>query len=428
MPSSENIYDELVWRGLLHQESGQNVLRDYLKDNKVSVYCGFDPTGDSLHIGSLVPLITLRRFQEFGHRALPLAGGATGMIGDPSGKSEERNLQTAEQVQYNVDCIKEQLKYIVDFEDEKAVLVNNYDWVSKLNVIEFLRDVGKNFSVNAMMQKDSVSSRLKGRDAGISYTEFSYMILQGYDFLHLNREYNCTLQIGGSDQWGNMTAGMDLIRRSTDSQGHCLTVPLITKADGSKFGKTEKGAVWLDRKKTCPYEFYQYWINVSDDDVIRFLKYFTFLSKDEIEVLEKKVEEEPHFREAQKQLAKEMTTMLHGEEEVENAINASNAFFGRGEISAVDAATLEALRETTEGPVYDKLESVQGLLAVLVDSGLANSGRTARQNIKSNAISINNEKVSDESYKPQASDLLHGHYMVLRSGKKKFKIVKFLEK
>ncbi|MCM8543182.1 MAG: tyrosine--tRNA ligase, partial [Lentisphaeraceae bacterium] len=257
MPKPDNIYDELAWRGLIFQESGQGQLKEYLSENKVSLYCGFDPTGDSLHIGSLVPLITLRRFQEYGHTALPLAGGATGMIGDPSGKSAERNLLTEDDVRHNVDCIKEQLKQIVDFDNGTSELVNNFDWISKINIIEYLRDIGKNFSVNVMMQKDSVKSRLQGAEAGISYTEFSYMILQGYDFLHLNRDKNCTLQIGGSDQWGNMTAGMDLIRRATDSHGYCLTVPLITKSDGSKFGKTASGAIWLDSKKTCPYEFYQ---------------------------------------------------------------------------------------------------------------------------------------------------------------------------
>jgi tyrosyl-tRNA synthetase len=424
MSTPDNIYDELLWRGLIHQESGQD-MRDYLSKNKVTLYCGFDPTGDSLHIGSLVPLITLRRFQKYGHKALPLAGGATGMIGDPSGKSQERNLLTPEMVAHNVECIKKQLAHIVDFTDGNAVMVNNYDWVSKINVIEYLRDIGKHFSVNVMMQKDSVSSRLEGRDAGISYTEFSYMILQGYDFLHLNRTYNCTVQIGGSDQWGNMTAGMDLIRRCTDTHGHCLTVPLITKSDGGKFGKTEKGAIWLDRKKTCPYEFYQYWVNVSDDDVIRFLKFFTFLTQDEINELIKKQEEAAHLREAQKCLAYEMTTMLHGKEEAEKAINASSSLFGQGDISTVDEETLSALHEATEGKTYESLEEIQGILQVLTESGLATSGREARQFIKSNAVAINNEKVSEETYKPVHSDLLHGHYIVVRRGKKHFTVVKF---
>ena len=426
MPKPDNIYDELAWRGLIFQESGQGQLKEYLSENKVSLYCGFDPTGDSLHIGSLVPLITLRRFQEYGHTALPLAGGATGMIGDPSGKSAERNLLTEDDVRHNVDCIKEQLKQIVDFDNGTAELVNNFDWISKINIIEYLRDIGKNFSVNVMMQKDSVKSRLQGAEAGISYTEFSYMILQGYDFLHLNRDKNCTLQIGGSDQWGNMTAGMDLIRRATDSHGYCLTVPLITKSDGSKFGKTASGAIWLDSKKTCPYEFYQYWINTPDADVIQFLKYFTFLSQGEIEGLEKEMAEAPHLRSAQKKLAFEMTTMIHGENEANKAIDASVALFSKdGDITVVDEATIESLHQTTEGKAYESIEEVAGLLQILTDNKLATSGREARQFIKSNAVSLNNKKIADETFKPASSDLLHGKYLVLKRGKKGFSVVKF---
>ena len=426
MPKPDNIYDELAWRGLIFQESGQGELKKYLSENKVSLYCGFDPTGDSLHIGSLVPLITLRRFQEYGHTALPLAGGATGMIGDPSGKSAERNLLTADDVRHNVECIKEQLKSIVDFESGNAELVNNFDWISKINIIEYLRDIGKNFSVNVMMQKDSVKSRLQGAEAGISYTEFSYMILQGYDFLHLNREKNCTLQIGGSDQWGNMTAGMDLIRRCTDSESYCLTVPLITKSDGSKFGKTASGAIWLDSAKTCPYEFYQYWINTPDADVIRFLKYFTFLNEEVIDELEKEMAEAAHLRSAQKKLAYEMTQMIHGEEETQKAINASAALFDKnGDVTVVDARTLESLHQTTEGKAYETLKEVAGLLQILQETGLASSGREARQFIKSNAVSMNNEKITEETFKPSSDDLLHGKYLVLKRGKKGFSVVKF---
>lgn len=426
MPKPDNIYDELAWRGLIFQESGQGELKKYLSENKVSLYCGFDPTGDSLHIGSLVPLITLRRFQEYGHTALPLAGGATGMIGDPSGKSAERNLLTADDVRHNVECIKEQLKSIVDFESGNAELVNNFDWISKINIIEYLRDIGKNFSVNVMMQKDSVKSRLQGAEAGISYTEFSYMILQGYDFLHLNREKNCTLQIGGSDQWGNMTAGMDLIRRCTDSESYCLTVPLITKSDGSKFGKTASGAIWLDSAKTCPYEFYQYWINTPDADVIRFLKYFTFLNEEVIDELEKEMAEAAHLRSAQKKLAYEMTQMIHGEEETQKAINASAALFDKnGDVTVVDARTLESLHQTTEGKAYETLEEVAGLLQILQETGLASSGREARQFVKSNAITMNNTKITEETYKPSSDDLLHGKYLVLKRGRNKFSVVKF---
>ena len=425
MASAENIYDELDWRGLLFQESGVNEVRDYLINNKIALYCGFDPTSDSLHIGNLVPLITLRRFQEFGHRALPLAGGATGMIGDPSGKSAERNLQTPETIRHNVECIKGQLAQIIDFKDTDAELVNNYDWISKIDIITFLRDIGKYFSVNTMLQKDSVSSRISGEGDGISYTEFTYQVLQGYDFLHLNREYGCTMQIGGSDQWGNMTAGTDLIRRCTDSKGYVLTVPLITTADGKKFGKSEKGAIYLDPKKTCPFDFYQYWINAQDADVIKLLKFFTFLSKEEIEELEKKTEEEPHLREAQKRLAQEMTVMIHGQEEFEKAVNATNVLFGRGgDIKAIDASTFASLQEATEGPTYSSLEDIKGLLQILGDSKLSSSMRDARTHVKGNGVSINNEKITDESYKISTSDLLAGHYMLIKRGKKNFTVVK----
>ena len=425
MSHCDNIYDELQWRGLIFQESGQNEIRGYLSDNKVSLYAGFDPTADSLHIGHLVPLITLRRFQEFGHRVLPLAGGATGMIGDPSGKSQERNLLTSDDIAHNVECIKQQLKKIVSFESDQAVLVNNHDWISQINIIDYLRDIGKNFSVNVMMQKDSVSSRIQGKEAGLSYTEFSYMILQAYDFLHLNREFDCTLQIGGSDQWGNMTAGMDLIRRSTDSRGFCLTVPLIMKADGTKFGKTAGGSVWIDPKQTCPYDFYQYWFNVADADVIKFLKFFTFLSQDEITALEQAVETEPHLRQAQKRLAAEMTAMIHGEEEVGKAIFAAAALFGKGEVRDIDAATMESLNLATGGHSYESLEEVQGILSILVDAELCKSSGEARKLVQGNGISLNNEKVKDFRYAPLEADLIHGSYIVVRKGKKEFAVVKF---
>ena len=422
---SDNIYDELKWRGLIFQESGQDELRSYLTDEKVSVYCGFDPTADSLHIGHLVPLITLRRFQEFGHKVLPLAGGATGMIGDPSGKSQERNLLSADDIAHNVECIKSQLKQIVDFSGDSATLVNNYDWISKINIIEYLRDIGKNFSVNVMMARDSVSSRLEGKEAGLSYTEFSYMVLQGYDFLHLNREYDCTLQIGGSDQWGNMTSGMDLIRRSNGKRSFCMTVPLIMKSDGTKFGKTAGGSVWLDPKQTCPYDFYQYWFNVADADVIRFIKFFTFLEQSEVEALEKSVEEAPHLRDAQKKLAWEMTAMIHGDEEADKAVFAAGALFGRGDIREVDAATMDALHKATDAPAFNSIDEVEGVLAMLTASGLCKSTGEARKMIQGNGISLNNEKVKDFRYKPVHEDLIHEQFLILRKGKKDFSVIKF---
>jgi tyrosyl-tRNA synthetase len=422
---ADNIYDELKWRGLIFQESGQDELRSYLKDEKISVYCGFDPTADSLHIGHLVPLITLRRFQEFGHKALPLAGGATGMIGDPSGKSQERNLLSSDDIAHNVESIKSQLKQIIDFSADSATLVNNFDWISKINIIEYLRDIGKNFSVNVMMNRDSVSSRLEGKEAGLSYTEFSYMVLQGYDFLHLNREHDCTLQIGGSDQWGNMTSGMDLIRRSNGKRSFCMTVPLIMKSDGTKFGKTAGGSVWLDPKQTCPYDFYQYWFNVADADVVRFIKFFTFLPQAEVEALETSVEREPHLREAQKKLAWEMTTMIHGQEEAEKAIFAAAALFGREDIRAVDAVTMDALHSVTEAPSFSSLDEVEGVLSLLTASGLCKSSGEARKMVQGNGISINNEKVKDFRYKPVQEDLIHQSYLVLRKGKKDFSVIKF---
>lgn len=422
---ADNIYDELKWRGLIFQESGQDELRTYLSDEKISVYCGFDPTADSLHIGHLVPLITLRRFQEFGHKVLPLAGGATGMIGDPSGKSQERNLLSSDDIAHNVESIKSQLKQIIDFSGDSATLVNNFDWISKINIIEYLRDIGKNFSVNVMMNRDSVSSRLEGKEAGLSYTEFSYMVLQGYDFLHLNREHDCTLQIGGSDQWGNMTSGMDLIRRSNGKRSFCMTVPLIMKSDGTKFGKTAGGSVWLDPKQTCPYDFYQYWFNVADADVIRFIKFFTFLPQDVVEALENSVEQEPHLREAQKKLAWEMTTMIHGEQEAEKAIFAAAALFGREEIREVDAVTMEALHNATEAPSFSSLDEVEGILSLLTASSLCKSSGEARKMVQGNGISLNNEKVKDFRYKPVQEDLIHQSYLVLRKGKKDFSVIKF---
>ena len=420
-----NIHDELKWRGLIFQESGAEGLRQYLTDHKITVYAGFDPTSDSLHVGNLVPLIALRRFQDFGHTALPLAGGATGLIGDPSGKSAERNLQTPETVEQNLVGIRKQLARIVDLTPGRGTMVNNYDWTSKIDLITYLRDIGKFFSVNAMMAKDSVSSRLEGSNAGISYTEFSYMILQGYDFYHLFKEFGCSLQIGGSDQWGNMTAGMELVRRKGGGEAHCLTLPLITTADGKKFGKSERGAIWLDPKKTCPYEFYQYWFNAADADACRFLKLFTFLDQEQIAELETATAEAPHLRTAQRRLAQEMTDLIHGKEATVQAESAAAALFGQGEISSVDEATLAALVYATEGKTYASLEDVQGILQIMVENGLAKSNSQARDLVKPGGVSANNVKVPDERWKPAASDLLHGRFLVVRKGKRDFKVIRF---
>lgn len=305
-----NILEELAWRGIIYQQTDEEGLKELLSKEKITLYCGVDPTADSLHIGHLLPYLTLRRFQIAGHRPIILVGGATGMIGDPSGKREERKLQSIETVKKNADAIKKQLEKIFEFDGENgAIMVNNYDWTSSMNVITFLRDYGKHIGVNYMLAKDTIASRL---ETGISYTEFSYTLLQAMDFYHLYKNYNCRMQIGGSDQWGNITTGLELIRKMEPEGAKVfgLTIPLVTKADGTKFGKTESGAVWLDPEKTTPYEFYQFWINTADADVIKYLKYFTFLSKEEIEELEVSVKEEPHLRKAQKALAEEMTRIV----------------------------------------------------------------------------------------------------------------------
>ncbi|HET7616126.1 MAG TPA: tyrosine--tRNA ligase, partial [Bacillales bacterium] len=334
-----NILDDLEFRGLLNQVTDREGLHELLDEGPVTLYCGFDPTADSLHVGSLVPILNLRRFQEAGHKVIALVGGGTGMIGDPSFKAEERQLNTQEVVEEWSEKLKNQLSGILKFEGDNPVKIsNNYEWLGGLNLIPFLRDTGKHLSVNYMMAKDSVKSRL---ETGISFTEFSYMLLQAYDFLNLYEKENCRLQIGGSDQWGNITAGLELIRREgKDETAYGLTAPLVTKSDGQKFGKTESGAIWLDAAKTTPYEFYQFALNASDDDVVKFLKYFTFLSHDEIEALEDKVKTEPEKREAQRTLAEEMTRLVHGEEALRQAIHISEALFG-GDVSQLSAEEIK---------------------------------------------------------------------------------------
>lgn len=334
------LLEELSWRGLVYQQTDEEGIETLLNKEEVKIYCGADPTADSLHIGHLLPYLTLRRFQEAGHRPIVLVGGGTGMIGDPSGKSEERVLQTEAQVDKNVRGIQQQMEQLFDFNVENGpILVNNYDWLSQISLIEFLRDYGKHVGVNYMLGKDSIQSRLEN---GISYTEFTYTILQAIDFGHLNRVHDCKLQIGGSDQWGNITSGIELMRRMygvTDVYG--FTIPLVTKADGKKFGKSESGTIWLDPEKTSPYEFYQFWINTSDDDVIKFLKYFTFLSKTDIEALEKSVVEEPHLRKAQTTLAEEVTRFIHGNDALAEAQRISQALF-KGDLKSLSAEEIKA--------------------------------------------------------------------------------------
>lgn len=384
------LMDDLRWRGLLYQQTDEQGLEQLLNEKKVTLYCGVDPTADSMHIGHIVPMLTLRRFQMHGHKPTLLIGGATGMIGDPSGRSEERVLQTPEQVEANVRGIKAQLERIFDFnsgEDNAAQLVNNKDWITEMTLIEFLRDYGKLLTVNYMLAKDNVASRL---EEGISYTEFSYMLMQAADFDHLYRNYGVQVQIGGSDQWGNITTGLEVLRKTHEEEvnAYGFTIPLVTKADGTKFGKTAGGAVWLDAKKTSPYEFYQFWVNTADADVVKYLKIFTFLSREEIEALEQSVETEAHLRKAQKTLAEEMTRLVHGEEALEQAIRITDALF-KGDLKAL---TVEEMKDTFKDvPTAELAKEDYGLVDFLVEANVSPSKRQAREDIQNGVISINGD-------------------------------------
>ncbi len=417
-----NIIDELEWRDAINQQTDAEGLRELTNSKAVSLYCGVDPTGDSMHIGHLIPFMVLRRFQLAGHRPVILIGGATGTIGDPSGRQSERSLQTLEQVQENVDALTAQMKklFISDDNANQVRLVNNYDWTKDINVIEFLRDFGKNFSINTMLAKDVVSSRL---DSGISFTEFSYQILQSIDYLHLYKHEDVQLQIGGSDQWGNITSGLDLIRKKEGNEAKAfgLTIPLMLKADGTKFGKTAGGAVWLDPKKTTPYEFYQFWANTDDRDVVKYLKYFTFLSKEEIEALAAKVEAEPHKREAQKALAEEMTRFVHGEELLEQAKRITAALFS-GDIRSLTADEIE--EGFKEMPTYTASKEAKNIVDWLVDLGIEPSKRQAREDITKGAISINGERVSELEVEITAEHAIGGKFIIVRKGKKNYSLVK----
>jgi tyrosyl-tRNA synthetase len=417
-----NLLEELQWRGIIYQQTDEQDIKELLENEKISLYCGVDPTADSLHIGHLLPFLTLRRFQQHGHRPIVLIGGATGMIGDPSGKKEERKLQTIETVQENVKGLKKQLEKIFDFDGSNgAVLVNNYDWTSTMNVITFLRDYGKYIGINYMLAKDTIASRL---ETGISFTEFSYTILQGIDFLHLFDEYQCKLQIGGSDQWGNITTGLELIRKIHDgAKAYGLTIPLVTKADGTKFGKTENGAVWLDPEKTSPFEFYQFWINTADEDVVKYLKYFTFLTKEEIEDLEQSLKKEPHLRKAQKALAEEMTRLIHGQEALNQAIRISESLFS-GDIKQLSAEEIK--QGFKDVPSYEVKETQElGLVDLLVQAKISPSKRQAREDIQNGAIYINGERVTDTSYQLTENDRIEGQFTIVRRGKKKYFLIKY---
>jgi tyrosyl-tRNA synthetase len=410
-----DILDDLAWRGLIAQSTDMDELRAMLAAGPVTLYCGFDPTAPSLHVGSLMQLMTLRRFQQAGHRTIGLVGGATGLIGDPSGKSAERTLNTEDVVAGWVERIRGQVSRFLDLTGDRGLIVSNLDWTGPMSAIEFLRDVGKHFPVNRMIARETVKARLD--TTGISYTEFSYVLLQSLDFLELYRRYGCRLQTGGSDQWGNLTAGVDLIRRAEGGTAHALTTPLVTRADGTKFGKTAGGETyWLDAELTSPYAFYQFWLNVDDRDVVRYLKYFSFRTRQEIEELEKATGERPAARAAQRALAEELTTLVHGADETERVIAASRALFGQGDLTALDARTLEsALAEVPSTTVSGPLPTVVDLLA---STGLAASKSEARRTVAQGGAYLNNAKVPDETVTPEESDLLHGRFLVLRRGKR----------
>ncbi|AWB44756.1 tyrosine--tRNA ligase [Paenibacillus sp. CAA11] len=418
-----NIIDELEWRDAINQQTDAEGLRELTSTKSISLYCGVDPTGDSMHVGHLIPFIMLKRFQLAGHRPVILIGGATGTIGDPSGRQTERSLQTLEQVQENVAALTAQMKKLfVTDGDNQVRMVNNYDWTHQINVIEFLRDYGKNFSINTMLAKDVVSSRL---DSGISFTEFSYQILQSIDYLHLYQHEDVQLQIGGSDQWGNITSGLDLIRKKEGNEAKAfgLTIPLMLKSDGTKFGKSAGGAIWLDPKKTTPYEFYQFWANTDDRDVVKYLKYFTFLDREQIEELAHKVETEPHKREAQKALAEEMTKFVHGEERLEQAKRITAALFS-GDIRSLSAEEIE--EGFKEMPTYTAGKESKNIVDWLVDLGIEPSKRQAREDINSGAISMNGERVSGLDAEVTPDDAIGGQFIIIRKGKKKYSLVKLV--
>ena len=421
------IIEELEWRGLVSDCTDREALTQRLAKGAVTLYCGFDPTADSLHVGNLVPLLALRRFQQFGHKPIIVAGGATGSIGDPSGKSAERQLLTHEQLKANIEGVKKQLAGFLEFDGETnaALLVDNADWTAPLSFLDVLRDVGKHFKVNAMVAKESVRARMEDRDVGISYTEFSYMILQALDFHHLCVQHECELQIGGSDQWGNITAGIDLIHRRQNRQAFGLTLPLITNADGSKFGKTEAGAVWLDVARTSIYQFYQYWVRVDDRDVVRYLNFFTFLHRDDVEALARQHSEQPQARIAHKALAKEVTALAHGEAAANEAIRASEILFG-GELDGITEATFQEI--AGEVPTHEiKLDRFGGeglwLPELLHEAGLAQSRGQARKDVKGGGVYVNNRRTDDEQHKLQSGDLLFEKYLLLRRGKRNYAVV-----
>ncbi|MFC1492006.1 tyrosine--tRNA ligase [Nitrospinota bacterium] len=418
-----NLFDDLKARGLVHDLTDQPEMFDALERSGMTIYCGFDPTAESLHIGSLLPITGLMRFQRAGHRPLAVVGGATGMIGDPSGKSEERSLLDTDTLERNIEGMRAQLEGFLDFGGGKnaAKLLDNAGWLGGMSLVDFLRDAGKHFSVGYMMAKESVKARIS--EAGISYTEFSYMILQAYDYLHLFDTEGCTLQIGGSDQWGNITAGIELIRRARGKAAFGITFPLITTSDGKKFGKTEEGNIWLDPERTSPYGFYQYWIQTDDRDVGRFLRYFTFLPIEEIEAIEKEHLDSPEKREGQRLLAREVTGLVHGAEAAESNIRAARILFG-GPLDGV--AERDLLTAASEMPRTKRSGAPPlPLIDVLVESGLCKSKSMARKDLMGGGIYVNNNRVGEESAEISSDDLLFGRYVLLRKGKKNYHLIEF---
>ncbi|MDN5371921.1 MAG: tyrosyl-tRNA synthetase [Carnobacterium sp.] len=420
-----NIIDELEWRDAINQQTDETGLKKLIDQKEVGLYCGVDPTGDSMHIGHLIPFMILKRFQLAGHRPVIVIGGATGSIGDPSGKSEERVLQTSEQVQNNVDKLTHQMEKLFDAgKNEKSIrMVNNLDWTKEISLLDFLRNIGKSFNVNTMLSKDIVASRL---ETGISFTEFTYQILQSIDFLHLYQHEDVQLQIGGADQWGNITAGLEYIRKQegSDAEAYGLTIPLMLKADGTKFGKTAGGAIWLDAEKTTPYEFYQFWLNQDDRDVVKYLKYFTFLTKEEIEALAEKIAIEPHKREAQKTLASEMTLFVHGEQALKDAEKITAALFS-GDVKSLTANQIEEGFKNM--PTFEASKEERNIVEWLVDVvGIEPSRRQAREDIKNGALSMNGEKITDVETIVTPENSFDERFILIRKGKKKYFLIKLV--
>ena len=427
----KDIYADLVWRGLIHQSTDAAFLPGWLNSGTRTLYAGFDPTAESLHVGHLVPLLMLRRFQRAGHRPIAVVGGATGMIGDPSGKSEERNLLSVEKLRANVAGLQQQMQRFLDFDagPMSAVLVNNFDWMQPFSFLDFLRDVGKNFPINVMLAKDSVRARLERTDSGLSYTEFSYMLLQAYDFVHLNEHFGCELQIGGSDQWGNITTGIDLARRMRGVQLYGLTCPLLTKSDGSKMGKTEQGALWLSAQRTSPYAFYQYWINVADEDTGRCLRMLTELEHEEIEDLDRRRSEQPQVRESQRRLAEELTQLIHGDEGLATARRATDVFFGAEIDDLSDDQLVEIFADVPSSQMPRERLGGDGLplIEALTESGLAKSNSEARRAIQQGGAYVNNRRCDGLDTRLTTADLASETVVVLRTGKKRYALLRFAE-